>query len=696
MVGTRLMEDIQSLNLASAAAEHGALSSSIASADEAYHEHDEPIMSDAEYDIQKRRLVALEAKFPSLARAGSVSSKVGGKPDSKFKKVAHDVPMLSLDNAFSAEDIKEFDARVRRFLGLADDYQISYVAEPKIDGLSMSLDYTDGVLTCGATRGDGTVGEDATRNVLTIGDIPSRLEGSSGRLVVRGEVYMSKEDFLALNAREEQAGRKTFANPRNAAAGSLRQLDFHLSASRKLRFFAYNLAFSQAPVGATHWDRLNYLRDQGFPVASLARHCKGVDELLAFYEEVGHKRSGLDYDIDGVVYKVDDLELQKRLGFLSRSPRWAIAHKFAAEKAETSVESIVIQVGRTGVMTPVANLAPVNVGGVIVSRATLHNADHLAAMDVRAGDRVIVQRAGDVIPQIVSVLTDMRPPTSKPFVFPCHCPACGSVATKDEGGAFIRCTGALACPAQAVEHIIHFASRDVVDIEGLGEGTVEDLVSRGFLHSPADIYRLKNHTKKISALEGWGTRSVSQLLAAIEGRRSVPLARFIVSLGIREIGRTTSKLLASHYTSFDAFVGAMNALVEGDKDVNEDLRGLHSVGPVVVREMISFFSEPKNIEALNDLLSEITVLNHESAVTAASPWMGKTIVFTGSFENMGRDEAKASAESLGAKISDSVSKKTDLVVYGEKAGSKLDKARSLNVPTMTGEEWTNQIKAYRT
>jgi DNA ligase (NAD+) len=660
----------------------------------AYDRDDAPLVPDAVYDEAARLSAAIEAAFPDIADPESPTVNVGAPLAPGFAEAVHAKPMLSLSNAFTAEDILRFDAAIRRALGLPDDASVRYVAEPKIDGLSLSLTYRQGILVRAATRGDHLKGEDVTANARTIADIPHRLPEPYPDVVeIRGEAYMAKADFLALNVRQAAAGQKAFANPRNAAAGSLRQLDSRVSASRPLRFFAYALGEITGQQPSCQEEMLEAFRYWGFPVADgEIRVCDGPDQLMGHYRDIEARRSSLPYDIDGVVYKVDALDLQARLGFVSRAPRWAVAHKFPAERARTVNQRITVQVGRSGVLTPVANLEPVNVGGVIVSRATLHNADHVARLDVREGDLVVVQRAGDVIPQVVAVDLAARKPGSVAFEFPASCPACGSAARRDQGGAFVRCTGGVACPAQAVEQLKHFASRDVIDIEKLGEKSVEELHAAGLLDSPGDIYRLHRHAETIRAMEGWGERSTKLLLDSVEARRTVELSRFVTSLGIREVGRTMGQLLAAHYVDAETWLSAMRSVGSGDAEAAADLGSVDTVGTVIVREIRDWFSNPRNVAIVEDLMGEVSVLSHERPMMRGSPVEGRKVVFTGTLERLERKAAEAHAQSLGAKVSGSVSRKTDMLVYGPGAGGKLETARSLrdsgdDIEIMTEEEW---------
>ncbi len=800
-------EDVAALTADEAAREHARLGAEIAGHDRRYYQDDAPTVSDAEYDALRRRYEAVEAQFPELRGMDSLSNRVGAAPSAKFAKIRHAVPMLSLGNAFADEDVEEFVARIRRFLGLPAGAEVAMTAEPKIDGLSCSLRYEDGRLVSAATRGDGFEGEDVTANVRTIGEIPERLTEPDVPPVmeVRGEVYMSHEAFAALNARQQEAGRPLFANPRNAAAGSLRQLDSRITASRPLRFFAY--AWGEVTPGGLPADTqhgvIAAFRRWGLPVNERTVLCRSAGELLAHYRAIGADRAALGYDIDGVVYKVDSLAQQGELGFVSRSPRWAIAHKFPAERAVTQLLDIDIQVGRTGALTPVAKLAPITVGGVVVSNASLHNEDYIAglnssgarfrATDIRIGDWVSIQRAGDVIPQVVDVVLERRPPEAVAYSFPTRCPACGSHAVREEGESVRRCTGGLVCPAQAVERIRHFVSRDAFDIEGLGDENVQLLFEAGLLRAPADIFRLHRRgeevrraflaareerarlreiesgqaRKKVLAEEERQFIGVDNLFASIESRRRVGLARFVYALGIRHVGEVTSKSLAKAYRDVDALLAALDAaaamrpgdgwrrlesvpnvgekswarlmdaldevdaaalepeaavrevftragmtgakwksmresygdergIVEGLLQARRDrpgpafaaLAALPDVGPVAAESLCEFHAEDHNRALLRDLLEEIGVEPVEAAaVPVSSAFAGKTVVFTGALEKMTREGAKAMAERLGAKVAGSVSKKTDFVIAGADAGSKLAKARELGVAVLTEEEW---------
>ena len=677
----------QPATIEEARARHGALTEEIRAHNRAYYQEDAPVVSDAAYDALMQQLVALERQFPELITPDSPSQTVGAQPAAGFAKVRHRVAMLSLANAFDADDVAEFVARIRRFLNLPEDETVEIVAEPKIDGLSVSLRYEDGRLVQGATRGDGAEGEDITANLRTIDDIPERLAGDAPAVVeVRGEAYMARSDFLALNERQEAAGGKRFANPRNAAAGSLRQLDPKITATRPLRFFAYSWGELGADVADTHWGFLERLRGWGFQVNPLAELCRDLGGIMALYERVGAQRATLDYDIDGVVYKVNRLDWQARLGFVSRAPRWAIAHKFPAEQAQTILRAIDIQVGRTGALTPVARLEPVTVGGVVVSNATLHNADEIARKDVRIGDTVIVQRAGDVIPQIVGIVTDAGHADRPRYAFPTTCPVCGSEAVRDDGEAVTRCTGGLICEAQAVERLKHFVSRDAFDIEGFGARHIAAFWADGLVRSPADIFRLHVREAEIAEREGWGAQSAANLVAAIEARRTVPLERFIYALGIRQVGQATARLLAKTYGTLDAWRNAMAAAQDREGDAWAELNNVDGIGPAVADDILAFMHEDHNKAVLDDLDRELTV---EPFVQPAgdSPVAGKTIVFTGTLEKMTRSEAKARAEALGAKVAGSVSKKTDLVVAGPGAGSKAAKAAELGIETIDEDAW---------
>lgn len=683
---------VEALDDAEAAAELRRLDEAIAEADRRYHQEDAPTLTDAEYDALRRRNEAIEKRFPSLKRADGPSERVAPGPAEGFAKVRHARPMLSLANAFEDEDVREFERRVRRFLNLGEDDEVALVAEPKIDGLSASVRYVGGRLEVGATRGDGTEGENITRNLETLGDVPTTLPaGVPEVLEVRGEVYMIKDDFVALNERQAKAGAKIFANPRNAAAGSLRQLDPAITASRPLRFFAYSWGEISEDFADTHWAFLQKLAAWGFSTNPLSKLCASADEALAVYADIGARRSTLPYDIDGVVYKVNRIDWQQRLGMVSRAPRWAIAHKFKAEQAETILKAIEIQVGRTGALTPVARLDPKQVGGVTVSNATLHNEDEIRRKDIRVGDTVVIQRAGDVIPQVVRVNNDKRPANSVKYVFPDKCPECGSDAVRPEGEAIRRCTGGLICPAQAVERLKHFVSRDAFDIEGLGSKQIEAFWRDGLIQRPGDIFRLKTHRELLIGEKGTKTLSTDNLLAAIENRRTIGLDRFVYALGIRQVGQATARLLAINYGTLEALRTAMAAAHDPESEAYADLVNIDQIGSAVARDLTDFFAEGHNGEVLDDLAGELTIEPFVAPRTIGSPVAGKTVVFTGTLVRIGRGEAKARAESLGAKVAGSVSKKTDYVVIGADAGSKAAKAEALGVPTLTEDEWFELI-----
>ncbi|HWI76332.1 MAG TPA: NAD-dependent DNA ligase LigA [Sphingomicrobium sp.] len=659
------------------------LAKEIARHNRLYHDQDAPEISDADYDALVRENAELEARFPHLVRADSPSRQVGAAPTGALAKVRHARPMLSLENAFSSEEVEEFVGRVKRFLNLPESAAVPMTGEPKIDGLSCSLRYERGELVLGATRGDGTVGEDVTPNVRTITDIPRRIEGAPDVLEVRGEVYMSKDDFEALNERQQASGGKIFANPRNSAAGSLRQKDASITAARPLRFFAHGWGELSEPLAQTQYEAMKRIEDFGFPVPALLTHCSSVDEMLAHYRAIEKARADLPFDIDGVVYKVDRLDLQERLGQVARAPRWALAHKFPAEKAQTTLEKIEIQVGRTGKLTPVGRLTPVGVGGVIVANVTLHNRDEIGRLGLREGDRVLIQRAGDVIPQVIENLTRDEPRPA--YVFPDHCPECHSEAVAEEGEVDVRCTGGLICPAQRVERLKHFVSRGALDIEGLGEKSILEFFEIGWLQSPADIFRLRKHRDELVTRDGWKEKSVENLLAAIEAKRRPDPARFLFGLGIRHVGIVTAKDLLKCFGTVDELRRAAMS-----DDAAAELSAVEGVGPVVAEALVDFFHEPHNREVLDDLLSEVAPAAFVSQARETE-WSGKTIVFTGSLETMSRDEAKAQAERLGARAAGSVSAKTDLVVAGPGAGSKLKKAEELGIRVMSEEEWIAEV-----
>ncbi len=707
------LKPVEILTETEAAGELAYLASELARHDALYHGNDAPEITDADYDALKRRNDAIEARFPALIREDSPSKKVGAAPSVTFQPVVHARPMLSLDNTFSDEDARDFVASVYRFLGQLPDNSIAFTAEPKIDGLSMSLRYENRKLVTAATRGDGTTGENVTANIRTIGMIPQTLPAGAPDIVeVRGEIYMGKSDFAALNAEMAALGKPLYVNPRNTASGSLRQLDAKVTASRKLRFFAYAWGEMSEMPADTQFGMVEAFKAWGFPVNPLMQRISSADELLAHYHHIERERPDLDYDIDGVVYKVDRLDLQARLGFRSRSPRWATAHKFPAEQAFTRLTAIDIQVGRTGALTPVARLEPITVGGVVVTNATLHNEDYIKGLgnsgepiregrDIRIGDMVIVQRAGDVIPQIVDVVMDERKEGSEPYRFPTTCPVCGSHAVRDineksgKVDAVRRCTGGFVCRAQAVEHLKHFVSRNAYDIEGLGSKQIEFFFESEdptlMIRTAADIFTLEKRQEasltKLENIDGFGRVSVRKLYDAINTRRSIALNRFIYALGIRHVGETTAKLLARSYGTYEAFGAAMGEAGSFSGDAWNELNSIDGIGEVVARAIVEFYKEPRNLEVVTRLLAEVTPENAEKPVASDSPVAGKTVVFTGSLEKMTRDEAKARAESLGAKVAGSVSKKTDIVVAGPGAGSKLDKARELGVQTMDEDEW---------
>ncbi len=688
---TKPVKETPKLTLAKARAEHARLGAEIAEHDRRYHGEDAPTISDAAYDELRRRYSALEAAFPELAGSDSENRKVGAAPSEKFAKVRHRVPMLSLGNIFADEEVEEFCARVRRFLGLSESAPLDIVAEAKIDGLSCSLRYENGELVQAATRGDGYEGEDVTANVRVVEAIPKRLKGAPKVFEARGEVYMLHADFEALNARQAAAGKPVYANPRNFAAGSLRQLDPRMTAERPLQFFAYAWGEVSEPFASTQFGALEAMHRFGLPTNPLTKLCHSAAEILAQYRSIEEKRATLGYDIDGVVYKVNDLTLQQRLGFVSRSPRWAVAHKFPAEQATTIVEAIEVNVGRTGALTPIAKLKPVTVGGVVVSNATLHNEDEIARKDVRVGDTVLVQRAGDVIPQVLAVVLDKRPKGSKPYVFPETCPICGSAALREidektgEKDVVRRCTGTLICPAQAVEGLKHFVSRNAFDIEGLGEKLIELFFTEGLIRTPADIFTLKARDGEgrppLREWEGFGETSARNLFNAIDARRTIPINRFLYALGIRHVGETNARRLARHFGDWKSLRAAARA-----ENAAEELSGVGGIGPVVAEAVADFFAERRNEAALDALERQVTIEPME-AIAAGHPLAGKTVVFTGSLERMTRDEAKAVAERLGAKVSGSISAKTDLVVAGPGAGSNLANARELGVETVDEEAW---------
>lgn len=692
------MIDIADLTEEQARKELEQIAAEMAKSDIAYYQNDNPYLTDAEYDALKRRNEQIEQRFPQLVRANSPSQKVGAPLLSAFKKVPHRFPMLSLGDVFSSEEVADFIMSVKRFLNTAAD--ISFMAEPKIDGLSFSARYENGKFVQGATRGDGVTGEDITENLKTIRQLPLEIKGNvPAVLEIRGEVYMSKADFFALNEKYQAEGKKNFANPRNAAAGSLRQLDAKITAERNLSLFAYTWGEVSERVWDSQEDFFNHLREWGFPTNPHNRLCHNLEEIEDNFSRLMEIRATLPYDIDGLVYKVNNIALQERLGFLTRTPRWAIAHKFPAEQAITTINNIRVQVGRTGALTPVADLEPVNVGGVIVSHATLHNEDEIKRKDIRIGDAVIIQRAGDVIPQVVEVIKDKRPTDSQEFVFPETCPVCGAHAVREEDEAVRRCTGGLTCPAQAKERLIHFVSREAFDIAGLGSTIIDDFYNEGILHNPADIFTLEarnsggdlfSHQKStvlhLEQREGWGKKSVEKLFHAIAIKRRISLPRFIYALGIRQVGTATALLLARHYGNFAKF---MNEMINKETG---PLVTIDGIGPSMATDIVEFFQEEHNRTIINKLLNEITVEDFIDDTDYNSPIAGKTVVFTGTLNRMTRSEAKAKAQSLGAKVAGSVSAKTDYVVMGADAGSKAAKAKDLGVAILSEDEFLDLIK----
>lgn len=701
---------VSAMSSEAASAELDRLHALIERADSAYFQEDAPEISDAEYDAAKRRYIAIETAFPDLRRPDSLSERIGAAPADGFAKVRHAVPMLSLGNAFDDEDVADFVARGQKFFERDKDLELAFTAEPKIDGLSASLRYEKGVFVRGATRGDGSEGEDITENLKTIPDIPQRLAGAGWPdvLEVRGEVYMTHADFAALKARSAAEGGQDYVNPRNTAAGSLRQKDPAVTAKRKLRFFAYGWGEISAPLADTQYESVSRLRDWGFVVNPLMIRTTSVAEMLAHYRDIEAQRATLGYDIDGVVYKLDRLDLQQRWGFVARAPRWAIAHKFPAEQATTILQAIDIQVGRTGTLTPVARLQPVTVGGVVVENATLHNEDYIRGIggngepirdgiDIRVGDTVIVQRAGDVIPQIVAVAVDKRPADAQPFEFPERCPICGSDAVRELNAktgkldARRRCTGELFCPAQAVENLKHFVARDALDIDGLGDKQIAAFHAEGRVSQPADIFTLAardaESLKKLKDMEGWGDTSVKKLFAAIDARREPELDRFIFALGIRHVGESTAALFAKTFSTFQAFRAVAQAAGNGDVDAHAALLSIDGIGETVVQSVVAFFANERNEQAIDALLAEVRPKPYVVTISADSAVGGKTVVFTGSLERMTRSEAKAMAERLGAKVAGSVSAKTDILVAGPGAGSKLKQAESLGITVISEDEW---------
>ena len=704
---------VELLTKKQAAAEHARLGQEIAQHDKRYYQDDRPTVSDAEYDALRARYTAIEARFPELRTLESLSLKIGAAPARGFAKIRHAVPMLSLDNAFAEQDVIDFVGRIRRFLKLSDDDKINFSAEPKIDGLSMSLRYEDGALVTAATRGDGAEGEDVTANIRTLHDVPQQLKGRHVPKVaeVRGEVYMTKADFLKLNERQKEAGAPIFANPRNSAAGSLRQKDPVITASRPLGFFAYAWGEMSEMPADTQSGMIKWFEACGFKTNPLTRLCRSVEELIAFHRHIEERRARLDYDIDGVVYKVDRIDWQERLGFVSRTPRWGIAHKFPAERAITVLKDIEIQVGRTGALTPVGKLEPVGVGGVVVQNVTLHNEDYIKGVggkgevlrdgrDIRIGDTVIIQRAGDVIPQIVDVVIDKRPKDAKPYHFPKKCPChlhtdiVREEIASGEEGARARCTGEFACPYQKIQHLMLFVSRRAFDIEGLGEKQIEWFFEQGWVKEPGDIFLLRKRNKeiKLEEVEGYGETSVRNLFDAIDERRKIGLDRFIYALGIRHVGETTALALARGYGSWEAFHDACLKVAKGDEEASAEMDALDQIGETVIESVKSYFGESHNRHVVDRLIKEVTILDAEKP-KKDSAIAGKTVVFTGSLEKMTRDEAKAMAERLGAKAAGSVSKKTDYVVAGPGAGSKLAEAKKHGVTVLTEDEWLKLVGA---
>jgi len=691
---------VEELNEAQAKAELRRLASEIAAHDRRYYQQAAPTVSDAEYDALRLRNEAIERRFPVLVRADSPSRRVGARPGGGFAKVRHTVPMLSLANAFADDEVADFVKRVRRLLALDADAPLAFTVDPKIDGLSCSLRYEQGRLVRAATRGDGTEGEDVTENVKTLGDIPVRLAVTRPLAVceIRGEVYMAHTDFFALNRRQEQEGKPLFANPRNAAAGSLRQLDPSITASRPLKFFAYAWGEMSEMPATTQSGMIEYFAAAGLKTNPLTKLCDTLDALLATYRDIEMRRATLGYDIDGVVYKLDRLDWQERLGFVSRSPRWALAHKFPAEEASTVVRGIEIQVGRTGALTPVAKLEPVTVGGVVVTNATLHNADEIVRKDVRIGDTVRIRRAGDVIPQVLAVVMEKRPAHTAPFAFPetCPCPLRTPImrdTTASGGqGAIARCTGEFACPFQSIEHLRHFVSRRAFDIDGLGEKQIAEFFERGWIKEPADIFTLeaRNHSIRLEEQEGYGDVSVGNLFNAIRARREIALDRFIFALGIRHIGESTARLIAGAYGSWAAFLDGALRLAAGDAAARQELDAIDQIGDAVIDSLAAYFAEEHNRGVVKRLTGQVHIADAERA-KVQSAVAGKTVVFTGGLETMSRDEAKAMAERLGAKVAGSVSKKTDYVVAGPGAGSKLDKAHAVGVKVLTEQDWFDLV-----
>lgn len=691
------MNTLMDLEALDAQVRHSDLVKEIKRHNTLYYNDDTPEISDAAYDKLFQEITALEDKYPNLKTKDSPTQSVGAAPTKGFGKVKHAVPMLSLSNVFSREELDDFLGRVRRFLGLADDEKVEIVAETKIDGLSCSLRYENRILVQAATRGDGAEGEDITANVKTISDIPHELPDDAPDIIeIRGEIYMGRADFQSLNDGLEKEGKKVFANPRNAAAGSVRQLNSKVTAARSLKFFGYALGQVSEEIAESQDGIRAKLKRWNIPETPSVL-ANGAEGLMKFYDQIQQERPNLDYEIDGIVYKVNRLDYQQRLGFVSRAPRWATAHKFPAEKAVTKLNDIEIQVGRTGALTPVARLEPITVGGVVVSNATLHNEDEIRRKDVRIGDTVIIQRAGDVIPQVVEVLQNKRPANSEEYIFPDECPVCNSLAIREEGEAVRRCTGGLICDAQAVERLKHFVSRLAFDIEGLGARIIEQFWEKGIIKTPADIFRLKDKnasgeiSPSLQEWDGWGEKSAENLFAAIEERKTIELNRFVYALGIRQIGEATAKRLAANYGSFENLCECMMSANTDESQEYQDLTSIDDIGPAVADDLVGFFAEDHNLKVLDDLQNTLDIKPYEQVTNSNSPVSGKTVVFTGSLQTFTRAEAKAKAESLGAKVSGSVSKKTDYVVAGEDAGSKLKKANELGVEVLSEEEWATLI-----
>ena len=676
---------------------HKQLVTEINSHDEAYHGHDAPLISDGAYDALRAELLEIEHKFPELATQSSPSKRVGSAPLAGFEKVKHAQPMLSLGNVFSPDDIQDFFARIKRFLSLGSDDVVEIVAEPKIDGLSCSLRYEAGKLVQAATRGDGETGEDITANARTIIDVPQNIPAPyPDVLEVRGEIYINKDDFAALNEMQHENNQKIFANPRNAAAGSVRQLDSAITAKRPLRFYAYALGQTSQPIAQSQDDIRHYLTNKGFQLPKPYAVLSSPEAVIEHYDHVNTERASLNYDIDGIVYKVNRLDWQERLGFVARAPRWAIAHKFPAEQAITIIEAIDIQVGRTGSLTPVARLTPVTVGGVVVSNATLHNEDEIKRKNVRVGDHVVIQRAGDVIPQVVKALLDKRPKDSQEYIFPKTCPICGAHAIREEGEVARRCTGGLTCKAQVTERLKHFVSKNAYDIDGLGDKIMQQFFAEGLIKDPADLFTLEEKDKDsltpLRCREGWGSKSAEKLFAAINAKREIELPRFIYALGIRQIGQATAKMLAANYGRYDSWRSAMIEAADPESAAYQNLINIDGIGAAMAQDLIEFFKEQHNKAFLDKLSGYVTPLPYDAPQASDSPVSGKVVVFTGTLEKFSRAEAKAKAESLGAKVTGSVSKKTDYLIAGADAGSKLKKATELDVKVLSEDEWLELVQ----